>query len=147
MRQRPCGSADFVCLRSHRYRTMACQDLTPSLAPSQHPCMQPHFAPTSSPPTSLHLGAISILAIKLPVPGAPLGFVSAAAKDRVTLHIPSRLGKVYKRVLVVPPSSPHQRLFVCGACIGTAQVGVSLVSLLNPLFKRSRLHCFDICLT
>jgi len=49
-RQRPCGSADFVCLRTHRYRTMVCQDLTPGLAPSQHPCMQPHFTPTSSPP-------------------------------------------------------------------------------------------------
>jgi len=31
--------------------TMACKDLTPGLAPSQHPCMQPHFTPTSSPPT------------------------------------------------------------------------------------------------
>ena len=36
---------------------------------------------------------------------------------------------------------------VCGACIGTAQVDISLVSLFDPLFKRSRLHCFDICLT
>ena len=51
---------------------------------------------------------------------------------------PPRLGKVYKRPLVVPPSFPHQRAFVCGACIGTAQVGVSLVSLFNPLFKQSR---------
>ena len=59
----------------------------------------------------------------------------------------SRLGKVYNRALVVPPSSPHQRVLVCGACTGTAQVGVPLVSLFNPLFKRSRLHCFDICLT
>jgi len=61
-------------------------------------------------------------------------------------HI-TRLGKVYKRALVVPHSSRHQRAFVCGTCIGTAQVGVSLVSLFGPLFKRSRLHCFDICLT
>ena len=60
---------------------------------------------------------------------------------------PTRLGQVYKGALVVPPSSPHQRAFVYGACIGTAQVGVSLVSLFNPLFKQSRLHCFDICLT
>jgi len=58
-----------------------------------------------------------------------------------------RLGKVYKRALVVPSSFPHQRAFVCGACIGTAQVGVSLVSLFGPLFKRSRLHCFDICMS
>ena len=53
--------------------TMACQDLTPGLAPSQHPCMQPHFTPTCSQPTPLHLIAISILAIKLLVPGAHLG--------------------------------------------------------------------------
>jgi len=52
-----------------------------------------------------------------------------------------------QKPLVVPLSSPHQRAFVCGACIGTAQVGVSLVSLFDPLFKRSRLHCFDVCLT
>jgi len=60
---------------------------------------------------------------------------------------PTRLGKVYKGTLVVPLSSPHQRAFVCGACIGTTQVGISLVSLFDPLFKRSRLHCFAICLT
>jgi len=44
--------------------TMARQDLTPGLAPSQHPCMQPHFTSTSSPPTPLHLVPIYILAIK-----------------------------------------------------------------------------------
>ena len=60
---------------------------------------------------------------------------------------PTRLGKVYKGALVVPLSSPHQRAFVCVASIGTAQVGVSLVSLLDPLFKRYRLYCLDICLT
>ena len=43
--------------------TMARQDLTPCLAPLQHPCMQPHFTPTSSPPTLLHLVAISILPV------------------------------------------------------------------------------------
>jgi len=42
---------------------------------------------------------------------------------------PTPLGKVYKRALVVPSSTPHQRAFVCGACKGTAQVGVSLVPL------------------
>jgi len=140
--------------------TMLRQDLTPGLAPSQHPCMQPLFTPTSSPPTSLHPTAISILAIKLPVRKVPLGLASVFDKDRATLHIhsthsintrthptPTRLGQVYKRALVVPPSFPHQRAFVCGACIGTAQVGVLWVSLFDQLFKRSRLHCFDICLT
>jgi len=140
--------------------TMVCQDLTPGLAPSQHPCMQPHFTPTSSPPPSLHLVAISILVIKLPVWGVPLDLASVFAKDTATLHIhsthsintrthptPTRLGQVYKRALVVPPSFPHQRAFVRGAFIGTAQVDVLLVSLFDLLFKRSRWHCFDICLT
>ena len=60
---------------------------------------------------------------------------------------PTRLVKVYKGVLVVPLSSPHQRTFVCGAYIDTAQVRISLVSLLDPLFKWSRFHCLDIYLT
>ena len=68
--------------------TMACQDLTPGLAPSQHPCMQPHFTPTSSPPTPLHLITISILATKVPVRHVPLGLASVFAKDSATLHIP-----------------------------------------------------------
>jgi len=50
------------------------------------------------------------------------------------LPTPTRLGKVYKRSLVVPLFFPHQRAFVCGACTSTAQVSVSLVSLCNPLF-------------
>ena len=90
----------------------------------------------------------------------PLGFVSAAAQDRATHHIrsnhsvntctypiPTHLGKVHKRALIVPPSSPYQRVFVCGTCAGTTQVGVSLVSLFDPIFIRSRLHCLDVCLT
>jgi len=127
--------------------TMARQDLTPCLAPSQHPCMQPHFTPACSPPIPLHPIAISVLAIN------SLSRARRWASSQQPLRIerpstsPTRLGKVYKGALVVPPSSPHQRAFVCGACIGTAQIGVSLVSLLDPLFKRSKLHCFDICLT
>jgi hypothetical protein len=54
---------DFVLVATC---TTACQDLAPGLAPSQHPCMQQHFTPTSSQPTPLHLIAISILAIKMP---------------------------------------------------------------------------------
>ena len=85
---------------------------------------------------------------KLPVWHVPPGLVSAAAKDSATLHIhsthsintrkhptPTRLGQVYKRALVVPPSPPHQRTFVCGACIGTAQVGVSLVSIFRSTLQ------------
>jgi len=57
------------------------------------------------------------------------------------------LGTVYTKALVVPSSSPDQRLgaFVCGACTGTAQVDVPLVFLSDPLFKQSRLHCLDSC--
>jgi len=55
----------FVCMLIATC-TMARQDLTPGLAPSQHPCMQPHFTPTSSPPTPLHLVVISTLVINSP---------------------------------------------------------------------------------
>ena len=44
-------------------------------------------------------------------------------------------------------ASSHQRVLVCGACTGTAQVGVLLVSLSDPLLKQSRLHCLDVSLT
>jgi len=115
-----------------------------------------HLLPAHTPAPHIHLS----FGYKLPVTAPTPGLVPTVAKDRATLHIhsthsinthkhptPTRLGKVYKGALVVPLSSPHQRAFVCGACIGTAQVGVSLVSLFDPLFKRSRLHCFDVCLT
>jgi len=95
-----------------------------------------HPLPTHIPVPHSHL----YFGYKTACPGRTPGLVPTVAKDRVTLHIPTRLGKVYKRTLVVPPSSPHQRPFACGACIGTAQNGVSLVCLFNPLFKRSRLY-------
>ena len=52
----------FVFVLTATY-SMLHRDLSPSLAPSQHLCMQPHLTPTSSPPTPLHPIAISILAI------------------------------------------------------------------------------------
>ena len=48
---------------------------------------------------------------------------------------------------MVTSSTPHQRAFACGTYTITAQVGVSLVSLFNSLFKQSRLHCLDVSLT
>ena len=36
--------------------------------------------------------------------------------------------------------TPYQREFVCGACIGSAQVGASLVAPLGVIFKRSSLR-------
>jgi len=44
------------------------------LAPTQHSCMQPHLTPTSSPPTPLHLIAISPLAIHCLSPRTHLGW-------------------------------------------------------------------------
>ena len=36
--------------------------------------------------------------------------------------------------------TPRQRVLVCGACIGTAQIGASLVAPLGFIFKRSSLR-------
>jgi len=128
-----------ICITRH-------QNVIPVLAHSQHSCMQSHFTPTSSPPTPLHLIAISILAINCLSARTP-GLVPTVAKDNTTLHIPHTPWQSIQKSLGCTPSSPHQRAFVCGACIGTEQVDVSLVSLFNPLFKQSRLHCFNIYLT
>ena len=151
------GSAESVCLRAHCYlhhtpprphsrpRTLT----TPLYATALHS----HLIPAHTPALHGHLS----FGYKLPVTARTPGLAPIVAKDQATLHIhsthsintrkhptPTRLGKVYRGALVVPLSSPHQRAFVCGACIGTAQVSISLVSLFNPLFKGSRLHCFDI---
>jgi len=128
--------------------TMPSQDLTPGLAPSQHRCTQHHLTPTSlctPTPPHPHLPTHHFFFGKIIDPRLCVRFFVKGARS-MRPPTPTHLGKVYKRALVVPLSSPHQRAFVCGACLGTAQVGVSLVSLLNPLFKQSRLHCFHICL-
>jgi len=140
------GSAESVCLRTHRYlhhapprphtrpRTLT----TPLHATTLHS----HLLPTHTPAPHSHLS----FGYKLTVTARTTGVAPNVAKDRAPPH-PLTPWQSIQRALVVPLSSPHQRAFVCGACIGTAQVGVLLVSLFNPLFKRSRLHCFDICLT
>jgi len=115
--------------------TMARQDLTTGLVPSQHPCIQPHFTPTSSPPTPLYLIAISILAINSLSGAYRWALPQCSLRTARLSTSPTRLGKVYKRALVVLPSSPHQRAFVCGAYIGTAQVGVSLVSIFRSTLQ------------
>jgi len=159
------GSADSDCLRTRyyphhapprphtRFRTLT----TPLHATTLHSHLLP--AHTPAPHSYLCFG------YKQPVPSALLGFVSAAAKtcdDRATPNIhsthsinicrhpnPTPLGKVSKRALVVPPSSPHRRVFACGACTDTAQIGrsVVLVSLFDPHFKRFGLNCLDVCLS
>ena len=48
------------------------------------------------------------------------------------------------------PPSPLTRecsLDVYGACTGTAQVSVSLVSVFDPLFAQFRLYCLEVRLT
>jgi len=151
----------LLCLSSCSPLPASCAAKTSH--PASHPhntlayaiTLHSHLLPAHTAPPHCHL----YFGYKLPVPSAPLGFVSAAATDRATLHIhsahsintrkhpsPTRLGQVYKRALVVPPFFPYQRAFVCGACAGTVQIGVSLVTLLDPLFKRSRLHSLDVCL-
>jgi len=67
---------------------MARQDLTPGLAPSQYPCMQPQFTPTSSPPTPLHLVAISILAIHSLSGAYRWASPQCSLRTAATLHIP-----------------------------------------------------------
>ena len=141
------GSAESVCLRDDGYLHHALP------RPHTHPrtlttpfhaaTLHSHLLLTHTPAPHSHL----CFGYKLPVPGVSLGLVSVHAKDRATLHIPTPLDKVYKGALVVPLSSPYQRVFVCGSCIGTAQVVISLVSPFDPLFKQSRLHCLDVCLT
>ena len=41
---------------------------------------------------------------------------------------------------------PHQKAFVCEACTGTAQIGVSLFAPLDSFFKQSTLRCWGVCL-
>jgi len=111
-------------------------------------------------------------AIKIPVRHVPLGFASVAAKDGPSTHntpiiqithshSPIALASLQNglgctllqhptsQVLLTSPT-PCQREFVCGACIGTAQVGASLVAPLEFIFKRSSLRSlrdmFDVIL-
>jgi len=154
------GSADCVCLRARHYlhhvptkpHAWSLTRTTPLHATTLLSLLSPAHAP--APHSHLYFG------YKLPVRHVLPDLVSAAANDRAILRIqsnhsintrkhttPTPLGKVYTGALVVPSFTNHQRAFVCGACTGTAQVGVSLVSLFDPLFKLSRLHCLNVCLT
>ena len=123
---------------------MACQDLTPGLAPSQHPCM---YTPALSSPIAVYFN----LAINMPVPGVSLGFASVFAKDG-RLYTPPTPWQAFENglgcTLLQHPTSPAlltsptpcKREFVCGACIGTAQIGASLVVPLGFIFKQSSLR-------
>jgi len=140
------GSADFFCLRARRYlhhglprsdtwpRTLT----TPLHAITLHSHLLPHHTPASH--SHLSFG------YKLTLTVRTTGLAPNVAKNWATANTLTPWQSI-QRNLVVPLSSPHQKSFVCGACIDTTQVGVSLVSLFDPLFKRSGLHCFDTCLT
>ena len=103
----------------------------------------------------------------MPVPGVPLGFASVFAKDgrlyTQFLRLPTPwqaftnglgctlLQHPTSPALLPSPTpdllpsptpdpSPDQSELVCGACIGTAQIGASLVAPLGFIFKRSSLR-------
>jgi len=89
-------------LTSHPHNTSAATTLHSHLLPTHTPA--PH--------THLYFG------YKSACPGRTPGLVpTVVAKDSATLHTPTRLGKVYKRALVVPPSSPHQSVRLWGMFI------------------------------
>ena len=81
-------------MRQHRFCLSPCSSLPNHGLPRSHTWSRTLTTPLHTttlhshllPPTSLHLIAISILAIKLPVRHVPLGLASVAAKDRATLH-------------------------------------------------------------
>ena len=138
------GSTDFVCHRVHRYHGLPRSDTWPRTLtiPLHATILHSHLLPAHTPAPHSHL----YFGYKLTVTARTTGLAPNVAKDRALPH-PLTPWQSILKAFVVPLSSPHQRAFVCGACIGTAQVGVLLVSLFNPLFKQSRLHCFDIFLT
>ena len=120
--------------------TMLRQDLTPGLALTQHNTLA-HNHTSFPPPSVLHPPYTHtfqrIIFCKYIGPRLCVRFFVNGARSMGLFHIytvhsintrkhptPTRLGRVYKRVLVVPPVSPHQREFFHGACIGT---GVSFL--------------------
>jgi len=107
------------------------------------------------------------LAIKMPVRGVLLGFVSVLTKDGrlYTIHTNHSVNTAIFTSLTHPlaslqnglgctllqhPTSPAlltspipcQSELVCGACIGTAQIGASFFAPLGIIFKRSSLRSF-----
>jgi len=142
--------ACYLCLMT--WCGLAPSWLSPFTCPcSDHLVLRSHFV---------------ILAIKMPVPGVLLGFVSAAIQDgRPYTNIPTTHLQYSQNTpkhplasfqtglgctLLQHPTSPalltsptpHQSELVCGACIGTAQIGTSLVAPLGFIFKQSSLRSF-----
>ena len=136
--------------------TMLRQDLTPGLAPTQHNTLVCNH--TSLPPPSV------LPPPHTPTPSNTSFFANMLALDyafasswRVCItwvyftstkstpltpantQPPQALDKYKKELWLYQSFNLHN--------LGTAQVGISLVSLFDSLFKRSRLHCLDVCLT
>jgi len=63
------------------------------------------------------------------------------------LVVPFTLLKHLTSHALLTSPTPRQRVFVCGACTGIAQVVVSLVAPVDSLFKQSILRCLGVCLT
>jgi len=131
------------------------QQVTPHFAITQDPSTPQHPTPTSLMTTPLHLIAIFPLAINslsLACHWAslqqPLRTERPSTSTQITLLIPAN-NQLQHPVASVQKSYPPPPLkaFVCGACTRTAQVGLSLVAPLAPLFKRSSLRCLDVRLT
>jgi len=161
------GSADSVCLRADcclhhgppRPHTLPRTHTTPLHATTLHS----HLLPAHTTQPHSHL----CFDYKYHVWGVPLGLASVFAKNSATLHnhsthsintrkhpTPTPLGNVYTGVLIALPFlltkerstvgralAPYR---VASCCTGTTQGVISLMSLFDPLFKQSRLHCFDV---
>jgi len=128
------GSADSVCLCGHCYHHAPPRPHTRPhtlTTPLHATTLHSHLLPAHIPAAHSHL----YFGYRLPVTARIPGLVPTVAKDRADRYLhsthsintcqhptPTRLGQVYKRALVVHPSSPHHRAFVCGACTGTAEV-------------------------
>jgi len=140
--------------------TMRCQDLTPGLEPSQHPCMQPHFTPTFCSPTPLHPIAISVLDInslsrarywassRQPLRITRLlAFTQPTPLTPANTQPPHPLAQYTKDSWLYPLLSSPKSVRLWG--VHRHRTGWRLVGVpfFDPLFKQSRFDCLDLCLT
>ena len=148
--------------RQHRLCLSSCSPLpAPCAAKTSHPASHPHNTLACNhtalpPPTPLHPIAISVLAINSVSRARywassrqPLSIERPPTSTQPTPLTPANtqpshpLAKYTKEPWLCPPVPLTKER----SSVGRAQVGVSLVSLLDPLFKRSRLHRLGVFLT
>ena len=155
------GSADSGCLLTH----LCLYHALPRPHPASHPhntlaCNYSSLPPLSVlPPPHTHTFQ-HIIFCKYIGPRLCVRFFVKGARSMGLLHIhtthfintrkhptPKRLDKVYKgESLGCTPLFPSTKTVRLWDVYRYRTGCISLVSLFNPLFKRSRLHCFDICL-